>query len=63
MSDFNEKFEAFNLTDESAQQLRSLAKPSSYFVEQAERIIVETVVVEDGNRRVINVEAACAKLV
>ena len=63
MSEFEKQFEAFNLSTEKAEQLKGLAIADFSFPKRAKTVVVETVLIEDGNRKVIKSEALGAKLV
>ena len=63
MSEFERQFAAFNLLPERAEQLKGLAATNFSFAKRAETIVVETVLIEDGDRQVIKSEALSAKLV
>lgn len=63
MSEFEKQFEAFNLSTEKVEQLRGLAVADFSFPKRAEKVVVETVLIEDGDRKVIKSEALGAKLV
>jgi hypothetical protein len=63
MSEFETQYDAFNLTEKLAEQLKALSTPTWNQVEASRRVVVETVVVQEGNRRVINEEITHAKLV
>jgi hypothetical protein len=63
MSKFEKQFEAFNLSTEKAEQLKGLAVADFLFPKRAETVVVETVLIEDGDRKVIKSEALGAKLV
>jgi hypothetical protein len=63
MSEFEKQFEAFNLSTEKAEQLKDLAVADLAFPKRAKTIVVETVLIEDGERKVIKSEALGAILV
>ena len=63
MSDFQKQYDEFRLSTEQCESLRRLADPKLYLPPTEDRVIVETVIVEDGERRVIKKEEQCAKLV
>ena len=63
MSEFEKQFEAFNLSAEKAERLKGLAIADFSFPKRAETVVVETVLIEDGDRKVIKSEALGAKLV
>ena len=63
MSEFEKQFEAFNLSTEKAEQLKGLAITDFSFPKRAKTVVVETVLIEDGNRKIIKSEALGAKLV
>lgn len=63
MSGFERQFEAFNLSAEKAEQLKGLAITDFAFAKRAETVVVETVLIEDGDRKVIKSETLGAKLV
>jgi hypothetical protein len=63
MSKFDAQYAQFQLTPEKCENLKYLADPSQYLLRAADRVIVETVVVEHGERRVIKKEEKGAELV
>ena len=63
MSELAKQYDQFGLTTEQCEDLRRLADPQLYLPRTAERLIVETIIVEDGERRVIKKEEQNAKLV
>lgn len=63
MSEFEKLYEQFQITDEKRDNLRQLADPRQYLPHVADRVIVETVIVENGERRVIKKDEQDAKLV
>jgi len=63
MSEFAKKYDQFRLTTEQCENLRRLADPRLHLPRTVDRVIVETVIVEDGERRVIKQEEQGAKLV
>jgi hypothetical protein len=63
MTELEKQFDSFNLTAKLAEHLTALSTPGFNHVEGAKRIVVETVVIEGGDRRVINAEVTYAQLV
>lgn len=63
MSEFEKQYDEFRLSTEQCENLRRLADLGSYLQKAEDRVIVETVIVEDGQRRVIKKEEQCAELV
>lgn len=63
MSEFEKLYEQFQITAEKCDNLRQLADPKQYLPRVADRVIVETVIVENGERRVIKKDEQDAKLV
>lgn len=63
MSEFQRRFAAFNLPAENVERLKGLAFADFSFPKRAETVIVETVLIENGDRKVIKSEALGAKLV
>lgn len=63
MSDFEKLYEQFQITSEKCDNLREFADPRQYLPRVADRVIVETVIVENGERRVIKKDEQDAKLV
>ncbi len=63
MSEFERRFEAFNLSAEKAAQLKALAVVDFSFPRRAETLVLETVLIEEGERKVIKSEALGAQLV
>ena len=63
MSNFEKQYGEFRLSTEQCESLRRLADPRLHLPRTEDRVIVESVIVEDGERRVIKKEEQCAKLV
>jgi hypothetical protein len=63
MSEFEKQYNQFQLTAEQCDNLRRLADPRLYLPRTANRVIVETVIIENGERRVIKKEEQGAELV
>jgi len=63
MSDFEKRYERFKITAKEGDSLRGLAEPALHLRRSPDRVIIETVVVEDGERRVVKTEVQSAQLV
>lgn len=63
MSDFETLFDRFQITAEKGGSLRRLAEPPLHLHRPTDRVIVETVIVENGERRIVRKEEQGAKLV
>jgi hypothetical protein len=63
MSSFKEQFDMFQLTSAKCKYLQHLAESNPYLLQSGVRVLVETVVVDEGERRVIKKEEQGAKLV
>jgi len=63
MSESEQKYELFNLTDDLVKHLRQLADPHFPLSNLSGRVVVDTVIVKDGVRKLINTEERGAKLV
>jgi hypothetical protein len=63
MSDFEKLYGRFKITAKECDTLRRLAEPALHLRRPLDRVIVETVVVEDGERRVVKTEVQSAELV
>ena len=63
MTNFAKQYDQFRLTTEQCETLRRLADPRLHLPRIADLVIVETVIVEDGERRIIKKEEQSAKLV
>jgi len=63
VSEFENKYGQFQLTPEKCDSLRWLADPRSHLPHPRDRVIVETVIVEHGERRTVKREEQDAKLV
>lgn len=63
MSEFEKLYNQFQITAEKRDNLRWLAEPRPYLRRVTDRVIVETVIIENGERRVIKKEEQGAKLV
>lgn len=60
MTDLEKKYSLFGLTENTQTRLTQLASLGSLSTIQQRRIVVETVVVQDGNRIVIDKEERSA---
>ncbi|HAP38969.1 MAG TPA: hypothetical protein DCQ94_04330 [Nitrospira sp.] len=60
MTDIEQKYSQFGLTEDTRTKLVQLTKLASLSTVQQRRIVVETVVVQDGNRMVIDKEERSA---
>ena len=56
MDDLEVKYALFGLTEEARQRLVQLAQFQRTGDDRMHRVVVETVIVQDGNRRVIDRE-------
>jgi hypothetical protein len=56
MSNFEKLYDCFQITSEG-DNLRRLAEPAIHLRRSQERVIVETIIVEHGERRVVKTEA------
>lgn len=56
MTDFDKLYDCFEIMQKGKDSLRRLAEPEWHIRRSPGQIIVETVVVEDGERRVIKTE-------
>lgn len=63
MSMFEKLYDQFQITAEKYDNLRLLSDQRLYLPRVTNRVIVETVIVENGERRVIKKEEQGAKLV
>ena len=63
MSDFYTLYDCFKITAQEGDSLRRLAEPALHLRRSPARVIVETVVVDDGERRVVKTEVQSAQLV
>jgi hypothetical protein len=63
MSEFEKLYDQFQITAEKCNNLRWFAEPRLYLPRVTDRVIVETVIVENGERRIIKKEEQGAKLV
>lgn len=63
MPDIEGKYELFQLSDELCEHLRQLSDSHFPFSTLVNRIVVETVVVENGERTTVRKEEQDAKLV
>lgn len=63
MSDFETRYELFKITAENGDSLRRLAEPALHLRRSPRHVIVETVVVQDGERKVIMTEVKSGQLV
>ncbi|WP_137936570.1 hypothetical protein [Chitinivorax sp. B] len=63
MSEFEKLYDRFQITAENCDNLRHLVEPALHLRRPAKRVVVETVVVENGERRIVKKEEQDAKLV
>lgn len=63
MSKFETLYDQFQITAEKCDNLRWLADPKLQFSGVMDCVVVETVIVENGERRIVKKEAQGAKLV
>jgi len=63
MSEFEKLYEQFQITAEYGEELRKLSDSRPFLPRVIDRVIVETVIVENGERRVIKKDEKDAKLV
>jgi hypothetical protein len=63
MGEYESRYAEFRLTNEQRDSLRRLTKPSLHSPSTAGRLLVETIIVECGERRVVKEEEQGAKLV
>lgn len=63
MPGFEKQYDRFLLTTEKCDNLRRLADPRQHLPYSTDRVLVETVIVENGERRVVKQEERNAKLV
>ncbi len=63
MPDFEKRYDQFQLTVEKCDNLRRLTDSPLHILRATDRVVVETIVVENGERRVVKTEEQCAKLV
>jgi hypothetical protein len=63
MSEFEKLYEQFQISAEKFDNLQRLADPRQHLPRVTDRVIVETVIVENGERRVIKKDEQDAKLV
>ena len=63
MPDFDKLYDCFKITAKEGDSLRRLAEPALHLRRSPDRVIVETVVVEDGERRIVKTEVQTAQLV
>lgn len=63
MPEFEKQYDRFLLTTEKCNNLRWLADPRLHLPRATDRVLVETVIVENGERRVVKQEEQNAKLV
>ena len=63
MPKFETLYDQFQITAEKCDNLRWLADPKLHFSSATNRVVVETVIVENGERRIVNKEEQDAKLV
>lgn len=62
MTDFEKNFQAFQLMPETIQALKKLSEVHDAFPRD-QSVLVETVLIEDGQRQIIKSESLDAKLV
>lgn len=63
MPDFEKQFDAFNLSEEKAKELKRLERMPYLFSIPSNSFVIETVLIENGKRLVIKTEAQNAELV
>lgn len=63
MANYEKLYDQFQLTTEQRESLLHLASPPLHIPPKMDRLIVETVIVEGGERRIIKKEELGAKLV
>lgn len=63
MTEFEKLYDRFQITAEEGENLRRLAEPALHLRRPPARVVVETVVVENGERRVVKTEAQGVQLV
>ena len=63
MCDFERLYERFEISSEKGDSLRRLAESPLHRPRPTARVVVETVIVENGERRIVETEEQNAKLV
>lgn len=63
MVDYDKLYDRFELTPQRSEELRRLTEPPLYTCRRSGRVLVETILVEGGERRVIKKEEQGAQLV
>ena len=63
MPDFHQLYDRFQISATTGASLRGLAEPPLHLPRPTDRVIVETVIVENGERRIVGKEEQGAKLV
>jgi len=63
MSEFGKQYDQFHITAENCDDLRRLACLTLHLPRAMDRVVVETVIVENGERRIVKKEEQRAKLV
>jgi hypothetical protein len=63
MPDFEKQFDAFNLSEEKANELKRLERMPFLFSIPSSSFVIETVLIENGKRLVIKTETQNAELV
>lgn len=63
MIEFEALYDQFQITAEKCDNLRWLADPKLHFSNTTDRVVVETIIVENGERRILRKEEQSAKLV
>lgn len=63
MSDFEKMFEAFNISTELADKLKEVATVDFSLTKRTARVSVETILIKNGDRKVVKSEVLSAKLV
>lgn len=63
MPNFEQLYDQFQISDTTGDSLRRLANPPLQLLRPTDRVIVETVIVENGERRIVGKEEQDAKLV
>lgn len=63
MPNFEQRYDRFQISPEKGGSLRLLAEPPLHLPPSTDRVIVETVIVENGERRIVSKEEQGAKLV
>lgn len=63
MSTFKKQYDQFQLSPKQCDDLQQLADPRLHLPRTTDRLIVETILIEDGERRVVKKEEQGAQLV